>query len=81
MFRYLRYSQRLPYNVDCLTREPLVRFLFLMFWYDAVLYRGLNPGPPALKASTLPLIYRGGGALCSDHVLRLFYKCESCPSF
>ena len=23
-------------------------------WYDAVLYRGLNPGPPALEAITLP---------------------------
>ena len=24
-------------------------------------WRGLNPGPPALEASTLPLGYRGGG--------------------
>ena len=24
---------------------------------------GLNPGPPALKASTLPLGYRGGGTI------------------
>ena len=30
-------------------------------WYDAVLDWGLNPGPPALEASTLPLGYRGGG--------------------
>ena len=29
-------------------------------WYDAVLDWGLNPGPPALEASTLPLGYRGG---------------------
>ena len=29
--------------------------------YDAVLDWGLNPGPPALEASTLPLGYRGGG--------------------
>ena len=30
-------------------------------WYDAVLDWGLNPGPPGLEASTLPLGYRGGG--------------------
>ena len=30
--------------------------------YDAVLDWGLNPGPPALEASTLPLGYRGGGS-------------------
>ena len=29
--------------------------------YDAVLDLGLNPGPPALEASTLPLGYGGGG--------------------
>ena len=51
-------------------KEPV--FPFLMFsakqgnylvriWYDAVLDWGLNPGPPALDASTLPLGYRGGG--------------------
>ena len=28
-----------------------------------VLDWGLNPGPPALEASTLPLGYRGGSAL------------------
>ena len=35
------------------------------YWYnfynDAVLDWGLNLGPPALEASTLPLGYRGGG--------------------
>ena len=35
----------------------------LHLWYDAVLDWGLNPGPPALDASTLPLGYRGGGIL------------------
>ena len=30
-------------------------------FYNAVLDWGLNPGPPALEASTLPLGYRGGG--------------------
>ena len=29
---------------------------------DAVLDWGLNPGPPALDANTLPLGYRRGGA-------------------
>ena len=29
-----------------------------ILWYDAVLDWGLNPGPPALEASTLPLGYR-----------------------
>ena len=38
----------------------LVPFL-LRLWYDAVLDWGLNPGPPALEASTLPLGYRGSG--------------------
>ena len=44
------------FNVECQTRELLVPFL-LRLWYDAVLDWGLNPGPPALKASTLPLGY------------------------
>jgi len=35
----------------------------IFLWYDAVLDWGLNPGPPALEASTLPLGYRGGGIL------------------
>ena len=35
-------------------------------WYDAVLDWGLNPGPPALEASTLPLGYRGGGKNIDD---------------
>ena len=57
-----------------LEKEPV--FPFLMFsakqgnylvpflqrlWYDEVLDWGLNQGPPALAASTLPLGYRGGG--------------------
>ena len=33
----------------------------IRLWYDVVLDWGLNPGPPALEASTLPLGYRGGG--------------------
>ena len=34
-------------------------FLPYRLWYDAVLDWGLNPGPPPLKASTIPLGYRG----------------------
>ena len=39
------------------------------YWYHLyivfgiTLDRGLNPGPPALDASTLPLGYRGGGII------------------
>ena len=43
-------------------RNYLVPFLKRL-WYDAVLDWGLNPGCPALEASTLPLGYRGGGNL------------------
>ena len=35
--------------------------IFERLWYDAVLDWGLNPGPPALEASTIPLGYRGSG--------------------
>ena len=47
-------------NVQCKTRALLVPFLQRL-WHDAVLDWGLNQGPPALEASTLPLGYRGGG--------------------
>ena len=35
--------------------------ILITSWYDAVLDWGLNPRPPALEASTIPLGYRGGG--------------------
>ena len=38
-------------------------WFLLRLWYDAFLVGGLNPGPPALDASTLPLGYREGGIL------------------
>jgi len=38
----------------------LVPFL-LRLWYDAVIDWLLNPGPPALEASTIPLGYQEGG--------------------
>ena len=37
-----------------------------VFWYDAVLDLGLNPEPPALDVSTLPLGYRGGGTFAFE---------------
>ena len=53
-----------------LTRVLLVPFLYSL-WYDAVLDWGLNPGPPALEASTLPLGYRGGGTM-GNHYTFIF---------
>jgi len=50
----LRKSQYFPFNVECQTRELLVPFLELL-WYDEVLDWGLNLGPTAFEASTLPL--------------------------
>ena len=57
-----------------LEKEPVFPFLMFsakqgnywyhfynVFWYDAILDWGLNPGPPALDTSTLPLGYLGGG--------------------
>ena len=52
------------FNVECQTRELLIPFL-LPLWYDSVLVVGLNPIPPSLEASTLPLGYRGGGTVIS----------------
>ena len=63
IFSYLNSSERASSSLLMLsakTRELLVPFL-LRLWYDAVLDWGLNPGPSALDASTLPLGYRGGG--------------------
>ena len=45
-----------------LNKELQVPFLPCL-WYDAVLDWGLNPGPPALEANTLPLGYRGGSVI------------------
>ena len=61
---YLYSSERASislFNVQCQTRELLVPVSECL-WYDTVLDWGLNTGPPALEASTLPLGYRGGGA-------------------
>ena len=50
-----------------------------VFGYDAVLDWGLNPGPPALDASTLPLGYRGGGNSVCD--CRHFKKNRLLPTY
>ena len=50
-----RKSQCFPFNVEYYTRVPILTSLV---WRG--LYQGLNPGPPALETSTLPLSYPGG---------------------
>ena len=66
------YTRSYPlhyFPILILEEEPVFPFSMLSakqanywyhFWYEAVLDWGLNPGPPALDASTLPLGYRGG---------------------
>jgi len=53
-----------------LEKEPEIPFLMFSakqgnYWYHSYnvfgMTRSLNPGPPALEASTIPLGYRGGG--------------------
>ena len=41
-----------------------------------VLVGGLNPGPPALEASTLPLGYRWGGALSKSSSCKELQTCQ-----
>ena len=65
------YIPDLIHYIFILQREPLVfpffsgkqenNLVHFLLLYDAVLDWELNPGPPALDASTLPLGYRGGG--------------------
>ena len=38
--------------------------VYNVFWYYAVLVWGIEPGTPALDASTLPLGHRRGDATC-----------------
>ena len=56
------------YPLDCISylnsseRASIILVPFLLrLWYDEVLVGGLNPGPPALEAGTLPIGHRGGG--------------------
>ena len=48
------------------------------YWYHFYNFFGmtqsLNPGPPALEASTLPLGYRGGGEYESEFVFSKIQK-------
>ena len=57
---FLRKSQYLPFQCWVLNKWT-TGTIFIMSWYDAVLDWELNPGPPALEASTLPLGFQGGG--------------------
>ena len=49
------------YQILSITLLSYLNSFLLRLWYDAVLDCGLNPGPPALDASTIPLGYQGGG--------------------
>ena len=42
---------------------------------------GLNRGPPALEASTLPLGYRGGGEISTDHDPNSQHSSESTVTY
>ena len=44
------------FNARALTTGTIV---IICLWYDTVLVWGLNPRPPALEASTVPLGYQG----------------------
>ena len=57
----LRKSQFFPFSMLS-AKLRYYWYHLIHLWYDAVLDWGLNPGPPALEASTLPLGYRGGGS-------------------
>ena len=74
---YLKSSERASISffiVECpKIWELLVPFLYCL-WYDAVLDWGLNPGPPALEDSTLPLGYRGGGSMSLNMKFYLVLK-------
>ena len=63
LFSYLYSWERASiYPFECsVLNKGITGTILVRLWYDAVLDWGLNPGPPALEASTLPLGYRGGG--------------------
>ena len=50
-----------PFKFWVLNKGTTGTIFYETIWYDAVLDWGLNLGPPALEASTLPLGYCGGG--------------------
>ena len=63
LFSYLNSWERasiFPFEGSVLNKGTTGTILY-RFWYDAVLGLRLNPGPPALEASIIPLGYRGGG--------------------
>ena len=63
LFSYLNSWERasiFPFECSVLNNGTPGTILYRL-WYDAVLDWGLNPGPPALEANTIPLGYRGGG--------------------
>ena len=65
IFSYLIFWERasiFPFEYSVLNKGTIGTIL----GYDAVLDWELNPGPPALEASTIPLGYWGRGKLISE---------------
>ena len=66
LFSYLNSWERysiFPFECSVLTKGTTQVPFLKRLWYDAVLDWGLNPGPTALDASTLPLGYQGVGKI------------------
>ena len=59
-FPHLISSERASISLLMLSAKQGNYWYHFYLWYDAFLVGRLNPGPPALEASTLPLGYRGG---------------------
>ena len=53
--------QDFPFNFECQTLGNYWYHFYNVFGMTRSLTGGLNPGPLALEASTLPLGYQGGG--------------------
>ena len=71
------------FPIFILEKEPVCPFLIFSakqgnylvpFWYDAVLDLGLDPGSPALDASTIKLGYRGDGILSRSNTRFIFMQ-------
>ena len=58
---YLNSSERASISLFYVECQIRTLWYYFYFWYDVILLLGLDPGPPALEASTLPLGYRGSG--------------------
>ena len=67
LFSYLNSWEKPVFPFSMLSAKQC-NYWYHRLWYDdAVLDWGLNPGPPALDASTLPLGYRVGGSFAINY--------------